>query len=848
MASRFEKFSERARRVLSLAQEEAQRFNHNYIGTEHILLGLVRETEGVAARVLSNLGVELTKVRSAVEFIIGRGEKSVPGEIGLTPRAKKVIELAVDEARRLNHSYIGTEHLLIGLLREGEGVAAGVLESLGVTLEKIRNETSRVLSQNAPQSAQSGRGGTRTPVLDQLGIDLTAAARAGKLDPVIGRQKEIERVVQILSRRTKNNPVLIGEPGVGKTAIVEALAQRIVNGEDIPNTLHQKRLVTLDMGALVAGTKYRGEFEERLKKVIEEIKTSGNCVLFIDEMHTMVGAGAAEGAVDAANILKPSLSRGELQTIGATTLDEYRKYVERDAALERRFQPVQVEQPSAEETVEILRGIKGRYEEHHNLSISEEALRACASLASRYISDRFLPDKAIDLMDEAASRVRIRGTTTPLSVKEARQILNKVHTEKEEAIGGQQYEFAAELRDREIQLSEKLEQLERNWNEAQDAKGLEVTEEDIAEVVGMWTGIPVTRLATEETTRLLQMEGVLHKRIIGQDEAINVISKAIRRARAGLKDKRRPIGVFLFLGPTGVGKTELVRVLAEFMFGSEESMIRLDMSEFMERHTVARLVGSPPGYVGYDDGGQLTEAVRRKGYSVILLDEIEKAHPEVFNILLQIFDDGHLTDAKGRKVDFRNAIIVMTSNIGAELIRRNTTIGFTTGGDESEDAKRAYDAMKEKVTSEVKKVFRPEFLNRIDSQVVFHALEQKHIREIVGLMLDLVAKAVVEKGMGFRATPEAMAFLAKEGYDPTFGARPLRRKIQDLLEDPLSEAVLRGEFDSGDNVVIDIEDGKIKLRKGQTDALLTEGDAASDADEAETPEGAAAGSESSAAG
>ena len=848
MASRFEKFSERARRVLSLAQEEAQRFNHNYIGTEHILLGLVRETEGVAARVLSNLGVELTKVRSAVEFIIGRGEKSVPGEIGLTPRAKKVIELAVDEARRLNHSYIGTEHLLIGLLREGEGVAAGVLESLGVTLEKIRNETSRVLSQNAPQSAQAGRGGTRTPVLDQLGIDLTAAARAGKLDPVIGRQKEIERVVQILSRRTKNNPVLIGEPGVGKTAIVEALAQRIVNGEDIPNTLHQKRLVTLDMGALVAGTKYRGEFEERLKKVIEEIKTSGNCVLFIDEMHTMVGAGAAEGAVDAANILKPSLSRGELQTIGATTLDEYRKYVERDAALERRFQPVQVEQPSAEETVEILRGIKGRYEEHHNLSISEEALRACASLASRYISDRFLPDKAIDLMDEAASRVRIRGTTTPLSVKEARQVLNTVHTEKEEAIGGQQYEFAAELRDREIQLSEKLEQLERDWNEAQDSKGLEVTEEDIAEVVGMWTGIPVTRLATEETTRLLQMEGVLHKRIIGQDEAINVISKAIRRARAGLKDTRRPIGVFLFLGPTGVGKTELVRVLAEFMFGSEESMIRLDMSEFMERHTVARLVGSPPGYVGYDDGGQLTEAVRRKGYSVILLDEIEKAHPEVFNILLQIFDDGHLTDAKGRKVDFRNAIIVMTSNIGAELIRRNTTIGFTTGGDESEDAKRAYDAMKEKVTSEVKKVFRPEFLNRIDSQVVFHALEQKHIQEIVGLMLDLVAKAVVEKGMGFRATPEAMAFLAKEGYDPTFGARPLRRKIQDLLEDPLSEAVLRGEFDSGDNVVIDIEDGKIKLRKGQTDALLTEGDAASDADEAETPEGAAAGSESSAAG
>ena len=602
-------------------------------------------------------------------------------------------------------------------------------------------------------------------------------------------------------------------------------------------------------------TKYRGEFEERLKKVIEEIKTSGNCVLFIDEMHTMVGAGAAEGAVDAANILKPSLSRGELQTIGATTLDEYRKYVERDAALERRFQPVQVEQPSAEETVEILRGIKVRYEEHHNLKISEEALRACASLASRYISDRFLPDKAIDLMDEAASRVRIRGTTTPLSVKEARQVLNKVHTEKEEAIGGQQYEFAAELRDREIQLTEKLEQLERDWNDAQDATGLEVTEEDIAEVVGMWTGIPVTRLATEETTRLLQMEGVLHKRIIGQDEAITVISRAIRRARAGLKDTRRPIGVFLFLGPTGVGKTELVRVLAEFMFGSEDSMIRLDMSEFMERHTVARLVGSPPGYVGYDDGGQLTEAVRRKSYSVILLDEIEKAHTEVFNILLQIFDDGHLTDAKGRKVDFRNSIIVMTSNIGAELIRRNTAIGFATGGDESEDAKRAYEAMKEKVTSEVKKVFRPEFLNRIDSQVVFHALEQKHIEEIVGLMLDLVAKAVVEKGMGFRATPEAMTFLAQEGYDPAFGARPLRRKIQDLVEDPLSEAVLRGEFDVGDNVVIDVEDGEIKLRKGP--AAIPEGDAPAaalpagdDLDEAlpEPPEGAAAGTEPPPAG
>ena len=818
MASRFEKFSERARRVLSLAQEEAQRFNHNYIGTEHILLGLVRETEGVAARVLSNLGVELSKVRSAVEFIIGRGEKSVPGDIGLTPRAKKVIELAVDEARRLNHSYIGTEHLLIGLLREGEGVAAGVLESLGVTLEKIRSETNRILSQTMSQSQGGRSGSTRTPVLDQLGIDLTAAARAGKLDPVIGRSQEIKRVIQILSRRTKNNPVLIGEPGVGKTAIVEALAHRIISSE-VPDTLHNKRLVTLDMGALVAGTKYRGEFEERLKKVIEEIKTSGNCILFIDEMHTMVGAGAAEGAVDAANILKPSLSRGELQTIGATTLNEYRKYVERDAALERRFQPVHVEEPSTEETVEILRGIKARYEKHHRLTITEEALRAAAHLASRYISDRFLPDKAIDLMDEAGSRVRINSASTPLSVKEAMQVLDKVRVEKEEAIGGQQYEYAAELRDRELQLNEKLERLETDWREDQANDLPQVTEEDIAEVVAMWTGIPVTRLATEETQRLLQMEEFIHKRIVAQDEAINVTAKAIRRARAGLKDTRRPIGVFLFLGPTGVGKTELVRALSEFMFGSEDSLIRLDMSEFMERHTVARLVGSPPGYVGYDDGGQLTEAVRRKSYSVILLDEIEKAHPEVFNILLQIFDDGHLTDAKGRKVDFRNSIVIMTSNIGAELIKRHTGIGFTTPDDSDADVKKAYEAMKDKVTGEVKKVFRPEFLNRIDSQVVLHALSKENIRQIVGLMLNMTAKTLVEKGIGMRTSTEAMDLLAKEGYDPVFGARPLRRTIQNRIEDPLSDAILKGEYDAGDTIVIDVKDDDIVFSKEATPEL-----------------------------
>jgi ATP-dependent Clp protease ATP-binding subunit ClpC len=689
------------------------------------------------------------------------------------------------------------------------------------------------------QGQSSGRGGQRTPVLDQLGIDLTAAARAGKLDPVIGRNKEIERVVQILSRRTKNNPVLIGEPGVGKTAIVEALAHRIV-GNEVPDTLHQKRLVTLDMGALVAGTKYRGEFEERLKKVIEEIKASGNCVLFIDEMHTMVGAGAAEGAVDAANILKPSLARGELQCIGATTMDEYRKYVERDAALERRFQPVNVDEPSVDETVQILRGIKGRYEEHHKLDITEDALRAAAVLASRYISDRFLPDKAIDLMDEAASRVRIKRAATPLSVKDALQVLEGVRREKEEAIGGQQYEYAAELRDRELRLNDKLEQLEKDWEEKQDEDRAEVTEEHIAEVVGMWTGIPVTRLATEETSRLLHMEEFLHKRIIGQDEAIGVVSKAIRRARAGLKDTRRPIGVFTFLGPTGVGKTELVRALSEFMFGSDESMIRLDMSEFMERHTVARLVGAPPGYVGYDEGGQLTEAVRRKNYCVILLDEIEKAHPDVFNILLQIFDDGHLADSKGRKVDFRNAIIIMTSNIGAELIKRDTTLGFSTKTDDSKDAKRVYEVMKEKVTSEVKRVFRPEFLNRIDSQVVFHALRQEHILEIVGLMINETGKTLLEKGMGLRVTPAAKELLGTKGFDPVFGARPLRRTIQNLVEDPMSDGVLNDEFNPGDTIVVDVEGEEIVLSKEPTPPEPAE-------DLVDEPEAAAAGSGTSSA-
>ena len=814
MASRFEKFSERARRVLSLSQEEALRFNHNYIGTEHILLGLVRETEGVAARVLSNLGIELSKVRSAVEFIIGRGEKPVSGEnIGLTPRAKRVIELAVDEARRMSHHYIGTEHLLIGLMREGEGVAAGVLESLGVTLDKVRAETQRLLSQSISPGQQQGRGGaattTRTPILDQLGVDLTALSRNNKLDPVWGRQKELQRAVQILSRRTKNNPVLMGEPGVGKTAIVEALAQKII-ANDVPETLNGKRLVTLDMGALVAGTKYRGEFEERLKKVLEEIKTAGNCILFIDEMHTLVGAGAAEGAVDAANILKPSLARGEIRVIGATTLDDYRKYVERDPALERRFQPVLVEEPSEEDTTQILRHVKSRYEEHHNLTITDEALVAASRLAARFIPDRFLPDKAIDLIDEAASRVRIRHSTMPLSVKEAMKVLENVRSEKEEALSDQQYEFAAELRERELNLAGKVENLEGEWQETKDNEHPSVTPDDIAEVVGMWTGIPVTRLQTQETERLLQMESHLHDRIIGQDEAIVAVSKAVRRARSGLKDPRRPVGVFTFLGPTGVGKTELARALSEFLFGSDDSLTRLDMSEFMERHTVARLVGAPPGYIGYDDGGQLTEAIRRKPHSVILLDEIEKAHPDVYNILLQIFDDGHLTDAKGRRVDFRNAVIIMTSNLGSDLIRRDTRLGFASKLNDGRAFEQDYERMKDKVMEEVKRFFRPEFLNRIDASVVFHALEQEHIIQIVDLMIKQVRGEVKDQEMDLEVTRAAKAKLAEDGYDPHLGARPLRRLIQSKVEDKLSEEILSGKFVPGDNILLDVdENGEI---------------------------------------
>ena len=813
MTSRFEKFSERARRVLSLAQEEAQRFNHNYIGTEHILLGLVRETDGMAAKTLSNLGVELSKVRSAVEFIIGRGERVPSGEIGLTPRAKKVIELAVDEARRLSHHYIGTEHLLIGLMREGEGVAAGVLESLGVNLDKIRAETSRILSQTGQQaqSSSGGKSGTRTPTLDQLGIDLTNAARAGKLDPTVGREQEIQRVTQILSRRTKNNPVLVGEPGVGKTAIVEALAQRIANNE-VPTTLQGKRLVTLDMGALVAGTKYRGEFEERLKKVIEEIRSSGNCVLFIDEIHTMVGAGAAEGAVDAANILKPSLARGELQCIGATTLDDYRKYVERDPALERRFQPVTVNEPTVEETIDILRGIKGRYEEHHELEITDEALQVAANLATRFIADRFLPDKAIDLIDEAASKVRISVSTAPLSVNETANMLERLRGEKDEAISARQYEFAAELRERETKLSGELASLEKEWQEEKGDEKSVVTGEHIAEVVSMWTGIPVMRLSTTESERLIHMEDALHEEVIGQDEAITLVSKAVRRARAGLKNPKRPTGMFIFSGPTGVGKTYVVQKLAEFMFGNEDAVVRIDMSEFMERHSVARLVGAPPGYVGYDDGGQLTEAVRRKSYCVILLDEIEKAHPEVFNILLQMFDDGHLSDAKGRKVDFRNTIIVMTSNIGSDLIRQDRTLGFSPQGEGDESSRAEYERMKGNVLDEIKKFFRPEFLNRIDDIVVFHALSREQILQIVDLNLRTVASGLVEKGITLEVTDPAKSWLAEKGYDPLFGARPLRRVIQDTVEDKLSDGLLAGTFKPGDTAVVDVEEDEIVVK------------------------------------
>jgi len=807
---RFDKFTERARKVLSLAQEEAQRFQHNYIGTEHLLLGLVREGEGVAAKVLSNLGVELNKVRSAVEFIIGRGDRIVLGEIGLTPRAKKVIELAVDEARRLNHHYIGTEHLLLGLVREGEGIAAGVLESLGVNLEKVRTQTIQVLSQSGAPHERDAKH-SKTPTIDQMGIDLTAAARAGTLDPVIGRHQEIERVIQILSRRNKNNPALIGEPGVGKTAIVEGLAQRLVAGE-VPETLMGKRLLTLDVGSLVAGTKYRGEFEERLKKIIEEIRSSKDCIIFIDEVHTLVGAGAAEGAVDAANILKPALSRGELQCIGATTLDEYRKYIERDAALQRRFQEVIVREPTVEETLEILKGIRERYEAHHRLTITDEALKAATEMASRYITDRFMPDKAIDLIDEAASRVRMQNSLAPLNLKEATKALDAILREKEAAIQQQEYELAAELRDREVKLRDRIAKLESGWHRERGSDKPAVGEEEIAQIVSMWTGIPVMRIAQEESQRLLQMEEALHARVIAQNEAIEKISRAVRRARAGLKDPKRPIGSFIFMGPTGVGKTELARTLAEFMFGSEDALIKIDMSEFMERHAAARLVGAPPGYVGYEEGGQLTEAVRRKSYSVILLDEIEKAHPDVFNMLLQILEDGKLTDAKGRTVDFRNTIVIMTSNVGAALLNREASIGFKQSKDKAKVHQSEYEAMKSKVLGELKNTFKPEFLNRIDEVIVFHSLHIEEMYSIVDLLLNRVRVQLTEQQLELVVPQASKDFLLEKGFDAQYGARPLRRTIQRMVEDPLAEGLLEGKFRPGDLVEAIVADGELILQ------------------------------------
>jgi ATP-dependent Clp protease ATP-binding subunit ClpC len=801
---RFDKFTDRARKVLTLAQDEAQRFNHNYIGTEHLLLGLVREGEGVAARVLENMNVELAKVRTAVEFIIGRGDRPVVGEVGLTPRAKRVIELAIDEARRLGHNYIGTEHLLLGLVREGEGIAAGVLESLGVNLDKVRHEVIRVLSQSSSVGpATETKRASKTPTVDQLGINLTDLVRAGKVDPIIGREKEIERVIQILSRRRKNNPALIGEPGVGKTAIAEGLAQRIVRG-DVPETLANKRVLTLDIGSLVAGTKYRGEFEERLKKIIEELRNTSDAVLFIDELHTLVGAGAAEGAIDAANILKPPLSRGELQCIGATTLDEYRKYIERDAALERRFQPVMIEEPTLEQTVAILLGIREGYEDHHRVKITDEAVRAAADLSLRYVTDRHLPDKAIDLIDEAASRVRLRHSSTPPELKAAQKELDRVLKEKESAINDQDYEGAANLRDSEAVAKSSIDQLRTDWQQRQSEETPTVDEEDIAQVVAMWTGIPVTRIAQEESQRLLKMEEALHKRVIGQQEAIDTISKAVRRARAGLKDPKRPIGSFIFLGPTGVGKTELAKALAEFMFGSEDSLIKIDMSEFMERHNVSRLVGAPPGYVGFEEGGQLTEAVRRKSYSVVLLDEIEKAHPEVFNILLQILEDGHLTDAKGRRVDFRNTVIIMTSNVGAKSLLKDTSLGFKpVSTNQAQLQEQQYDRMKEKVLDQLKTQFRPEFLNRVDSFVVFRSLMVEEIRQIVELLLARVREQLKSQQIDLVVAQEAKDHIIKLGYDVDYGARPLRRVIQNMIEDPLAEALLLGRFSAGQTITVD---------------------------------------------
>lgn len=795
----FGRFTERAQKVLALSQEEAVRLGHNNIGTEHILLGLVREGEGIAAKALQSLGVQVEKIQEEVEKLIGVGKQPMQS-IHYTPRAKKVVELSQDEARKLGHSYVGTEHILLGLIREGEGVAARVLNNLGISLNKARQQVLKLLGSNESQAGRRGRAGQQsnasTPTLDSLARDLTVSAREGKIDPVIGRSKEIERVIQVLSRRTKNNPVLIGEPGVGKTAVAEGLAQQIIDNE-VPETLRDKRVMTLDMGTVVAGTKYRGEFEDRLKKVMEEIRQAGNVILFIDELHTLIGAGGAEGAIDASNILKPSLSRGEIQCIGATTLDEYRKYIEKDAALERRFQPIQVDEPSVEETILILKGLRDRYEAHHRVTITDEAIEASATLSDRYITDRFLPDKAIDLIDEAGSKVRLRSYTIPPNLKELEQKLADVRKEKDAAVQSQEFEKAASLRDTEQRYREELEKTKNEWKEKQGQMDSEVTVEDIASVVSIWTGVPVAKLTKDESKRLLDMEEILHERVIGQEEAVKAISTAIRRARSGLKDPKRPIGSFIFLGPTGVGKTELARALAEVMFADEDAMIRVDMSEYMERHSTARLVGSPPGYVGYEEGGQLTEKVRRKPYSVVLLDEVEKAHPEVFNILLQVLEDGRLTDSKGRTVDFRNTVIIMTSNVGASELRRNKFVGFNVADESQQHAD-----MKSKVMDALKKAFRPEFLNRIDETIVFHSLEKKHMKDIVVLMLEELKERLQQQEIELSMTDKAIEKIANEGFDPEYGARPLRRSIQQNIENMLSEELLKGTVEKGKTVKI----------------------------------------------
>jgi len=809
----FERFTERAKKVLTLAQEEAERSHHSYIGTEHLLLGLLREGEGLAAKVLNNLGVEINKVRATIESVLGRNERIIIQQIIPTSRVKKVIEISFEEARRMGNNYVGTEHLLLGLLIEGEGIAAHVLEDLGANLEKVRGEIDKLLHESGLEevTAQAQKKPSKTPLLDQFCRDLTELAGKNSLDPVIGREKEIERVIQILSRRTKNNPALIGEPGVGKTAIAEGLAQQII-ASNIPESLIGKRVLTLDMGALVAGTKYRGEFEERLKKILDEIRSSREVVLFIDELHTLVGAGAAEGAIDAANILKPALARGEIQCIGATTLNEYRKYIEKDAALERRFQSVFVDEPNLSETVAILHGIRNLYEKHHRVKITDEALKAAAELSARYVADRAQPDKSIDLIDEAAARVRMKLTTLPDDLREQQKAIREVMIQKEEAIAAQDYETAAGFRDAERKLKEKYVQAEAAWRDELGQTMPEVNEENIAEIVSAWTGVPVSRLVEEETSKLLKMEEEIHSRLIGQDEAVKVISQAVRRARAGLKDPKRPIGSFVFLGPTGVGKTELARQLAKFLFDDEDAIIRLDMSEFMERHTTARLVGSPPGYVGYDAGGQLTEAVRRRPYSVVLLDEIEKAHPEVFNMLLQILEDGRLSDAKGKAVNFANTIVIMTSNLGVSGLGESLSLGFQPSVPDDHTTDQEHKKMQSKILDELKRVFRPEFLNRIDAVVVFKRLTPPEMRKIVDLMVARISQHLFDQDMKLEITSEAKDKIATEGFDKVYGARPLRRVIQRVIEDPLSEELLRFKYKAGDTIVVGIDDkGEVNI-------------------------------------